>query len=189
MTETTIGLLRHGQTDWNIDFRLQGTTDIPMNKLGLEQARRAAEAISDDWDVILASPLDRAIKTAQFAAERLSLELQIEPLLIERNFGEAEGMKYDEWREHYPDGVVPGGETVAELEIRCHRLLERLLTRHQGQKALAVSHGSLIRKLLEMVSGGELPRVGERLGNASLSMIQFDGHKWSILDYRPQTLS
>jgi broad specificity phosphatase PhoE len=110
-------------------------------------------------------------------------------MLIERNFGEAEGMRYDEWRDRYPDSKVPGGESIEELELRCHRLLEHLLKTYEGQRALAVSHGSFIRKLLNLASYGELPREGERLGNASLSVIHFDGNRWSVIDYRPETLS
>ena len=187
---TTIGLLRHGQTDWNIDFRLQGTSDIPMNETGLAQVRAAAEAITADWDAIVASPLGRAIETAQIVAQRIGLsEPTLEPLLLERSFGEAEGMLYEQWKERYPDSVVPGGESIPELEKRCHKLLDKLAREFEGKRVLTVSHGALIRKLLNIVSSGELPRDGERLGNASLSVVKFDGTSWSMVDYRPQTLA
>lgn len=190
MTKTTIALLRHGQTDWNIDFRLQGTSDIPLNETGLAQARAAAEAISSQWDVIVSSPLDRAVKTAQIVAERHALgELQIEPLLLERSFGEAEGMLYTEWREKFSDSKVPGGESIEELEARCHRLLEHLASKYRGKRVLTVSHGALIRKLLNIASNGRLPRDGERLGNASMSVLVHDGEVWSIERYAPETLT
>ncbi|MFM1785776.1 MAG: hypothetical protein RLZZ108_800 [Actinomycetota bacterium] len=189
MTKTTIALLRHGQTDWNIDFRLQGTSDIPLNETGLAQARAAAEAISGPWDVIVSSPLDRAVKTAQIVAERQGLgDLQIDALLLERSFGEAEGMLYTEWREKFSDSKVPGGESIEELEARCHRLLEHLATKYRGQRVLTVSHGALIRKLLNIVSNGELPREGERLGNASMSLIVHNESGWEIEKYAPETL-
>lgn len=190
MTRTTIALLRHGQTDWNIDFRLQGTSDIPLNETGLAQARAAAEAISSQWDVIVSSPLDRAVKTAQIVAERHALgELQIEPLLLERSFGEAEGMLYTEWREKFSDSKVPGGESIEELEARCHRLLAHLAAKYRGKRVLTVSHGALIRKLLNIASNGQLPREGERLGNASMSVLVHDGEVWSIERYAPETLT
>lgn len=190
MTKTTIALLRHGQTDWNIDFRLQGTSDIPLNETGLAQARAAAEAISSQWDVIVSSPLDRAVKTAQIVAERHALgELEIEPLLLERSFGEAEGMLYTEWREKFSDSKVPGGESIEELEARCHRLLVHLASKYQGKRVLTVSHGALIRKLLNIASNGELPREGERLGNASMSILVHDGEVWSVERYAPETLT
>lgn len=190
MTITTIGLLRHGQTDWNIDFRLQGTSDIPLNETGIEQARKASAALTEDWDALVSSPLGRAVKTAEIVAESHSFgELAIEPLLLERSFGEAEGLGYEEWRERYPDSIVPGGESLPELEARCKRLLAKLVVDYSGKRVLTVSHGALIRKLITIVSKGEFPRDGERLGNASLSIISFDGSDWSIVDYRPQTLA
>ena len=191
MTKTVIGLLRHGQTDWNIDFRLQGVTDIPLNETGIGQARLAAEVIvATDWDVILTSPLSRARDTAEIVATAHGFsEFQIEPLLLERSFGEAEGLGHDEWRAKYADtNTVPGGESLAELEARSWQLLESLVENYSGQRVLAVSHGALIRKLLTLVSQGEFPREGERLGNASMSIFEHDGSGWRIAKYEPRTL-
>lgn len=191
MTKTTIGILRHGQTDWNIDFRLQGVTDIPLNETGISQARDAAEVIDpNEWDLILTSPLSRARATAEIVAEVNGFaEAVIEPLLLERSFGEAEGMMHEEWRAKYADtNVVPGGESLAELEARANLLLKTLATRYRGQKVLAVSHGALIRILLRIVSTGEFPRDGERLGNASMSVFQHDESGWHIERYEPRTL-
>lgn len=191
MTKTTIGILRHGQTDWNIDFRLQGVTDIPLNETGISQARDAAEVIDpNEWDLILTSPLSRARATAEIVAEVNGFaEAVIEPLLLERSFGEAEGMMHEEWRAKYADtNVVPGGESLAELEARANLLLETLATRYRGQKVLAVSHGALIRILLRIVSTGEFPRDGERLGNASMSVFKHDESGWRIERYEPRTL-
>jgi broad specificity phosphatase PhoE len=191
LTKTTIGILRHGQTDWNIDFRLQGVTDIPLNETGIAQARDAAEVIDpNEWDLILTSPLSRARATAEIVAEVNGFaEAVIEPLLLERSFGEAEGMMHEEWRAKYADtNVVPGGESLAELEARANLLLETLATRYRGQKVLAVSHGALIRILLRIVSTGEFPRDGERLGNASMSVFEHDESGWRIERYEPRTL-
>lgn len=191
MTKTVIGLLRHGQTDWNIDFRLQGVTDIPLNETGVGQARLAAEVIvSEDWDLILTSPLSRAKDTAEIVASAHGFtQFQVEPLLLERSFGEAEGLRHEEWREKYTDtNTVPGGESLAELEIRSWKLLEHLLQNFGGQRVLAVSHGALIRKLLTLVSQGEFPREGERLGNASLSIFEHDQGGWRVSKYEPRTL-
>ena len=189
MTETILGLLRHGQTDWNIDFRLQGTSDIPLNQTGVAQAHAASEQIDSNWDLIAASPLSRAIDTAEVVAKRHNLgEVQILPLLLERSFGEAEGLLYETWRERYPDSVVPGGESLPELEARARRLLDEILRQFEGKRVLAVSHGALIRKLIKLVSKGEFPRDGERLGNASLSTFVHDGTQWRVLNYDPKTL-
>ena len=191
MTKTVVGILRHGQTDWNIDFRLQGVTDIPLNETGTAQARDAAAVIdAADWDLVLTSPLSRARATAEIVAEINGFqEAIIEPLLLERSFGEAEGMSHEEWRAKYSDtNVVPGGESLAELEARAHLLLETLASNHQGKRVLAISHGALIRKLLRIVSKGEFPRDGERLGNASMSIFVHDDSGWQIERYEPRTL-
>lgn len=191
MTKTVVGILRHGQTDWNIDFRLQGVTDIPLNETGIAQARDAAAVIEPtDWDLVLTSPLSRARDTAQIVAEVNGLgEALIETLLLERSFGEAEGLGHEEWKAKYADtNLVPGGESLAELESRAKLLLDKLATDHTGKRILAVSHGALIRKLLRIVSSGEFPRDGERLGNASLSIFVHDGSSWSIQRYEPRTL-
>ena len=111
MTETVLGLLRHGQTDWNITFRIQGSSDIPLNETGIAQAHTAAEVIDgSEWDVIIASPLSRALHTAQIVANRHGFEnVEIEPLLTERSFGEAEGMEYSEWKAGHTDhALIPG---------------------------------------------------------------------------------
>jgi broad specificity phosphatase PhoE len=99
LTETHLGLLRHGQTDWNIDLRLQGSSDIPLNETGIKQAQLAADYLLDShWDLVLASPLSRAHDTAKIVASALGLEIVIIPELIERSFGVAEGMSHSEWR-------------------------------------------------------------------------------------------
>lgn len=191
MTKTILGLLRHGQTDWNIDFRLQGVTDIPLNETGLAQAKDAAAVIqSSDWDLILTSPLSRARDTAKIVAEINGfLEAEVEPLLLERSFGEAEGLGHDEWREKYADtNSVPGGESLPDLEKRAQLLLDTLVDKHGGKRLLAVSHGALIRILLRIVSQGEFPRDGERLGNASMSVFVHDSGGWRIENYEPRTL-
>ena len=191
MTETIVGLLRHGQTDWNIDFRLQGVTDIPLNSTGIAQARSAAKAIPQGyWNFVASSPLTRAVDTAQIIAEQISIpELVIEPLLLERSFGDAEGMTHAEWKAKYPDGLPPGGESLEVLRMRAIQLLEHLLAQYRGTKVLAVSHGALIRKLVRMVSQGEFPLDGQRFENTSLTVIKHNQNGWQIESYNPKSLS
>ena len=198
MTKTVIGLLRHGQTNWNIDFRLQGVTDIPLNETGIEQAKVAGAVLAsavergDSWDLILSSPLSRARDTAVMVGEAIGLSgVSIEDLLLERSFGEAEGLSHEEWKSKYSDtNHVPGGESLEQLEARSWILLQRLLDHHEGKRVLTVSHGALIRTLLRLVSKGEFPREGERLGNACLSVFEYtDESGWTIASYEPKTLA
>jgi uncharacterized phosphatase len=191
LTKTVLGLLRHGQTDWNIDFRLQGITDIPLNETGIAQAKDAAAVIdSKNWDLVLSSPLSRARDTAAIVCEANGLsEAIIEPLLLERSFGEAEGLSHEEWKSKYTDpNSVPGGESLHDLEKRANLLLDSLAQRYAGKRFIAVSHGALIRVLLRIVSAGEFPRDGERLGNASMSVFVHEHGSWNINWYEPRTL-
>ena len=88
MSNTIVGLLRHGQTDWNIDLRLQGTTDIPLNQKGIEQVEHAAKHLRNEWDLILSSPLSRAKDSAQIVATVLGIDqVVVEPKLLERSKG------------------------------------------------------------------------------------------------------
>jgi broad specificity phosphatase PhoE len=188
---TIVGLLRHGQTDWNIDMRLQGVSDIPLNETGHAQAIQAAEVLaSQAWSRVISSPLSRARTTAEYVSMRMQLgEIAIHELLLERSFGAAEGSSYEDWKERLQAGIhAEGAESIEDLEIRAAKLLDELAKKYEGERILAVSHGALIRKIIGMVSDGDLPREGERFGNASLTTIVFDGQSWSILNYNPATL-
>ncbi len=190
MTETILGLLRHGQTDWNIDLRLQGSTDIPLNETGREQARTAAAHLNrEDWDIIIASPLSRAKDTADIVAQELGMNVVIVPELIERSFGVAEGLDHASWRKLYESRqVIEGLESLEDLRTRTVHLLDIIANEYSGQRVLAVSHGAFIRKVLTIVTNGELPREGERLSNASLNRFMHADGTWTITDYRPESL-
>ncbi|HEX7834200.1 MAG TPA: histidine phosphatase family protein, partial [Pseudolysinimonas sp.] len=97
--------IRHGQTDWNRDDRLQGSTDIPLNDAGRAQAHEAAELLrSGDWEAVVSSPLVRARETAQIIADQLRIELgPAYPELVERDYGSLEGESSSEWVARHPD--------------------------------------------------------------------------------------
>jgi len=191
LTNTHLGLLRHGQTDWNINFLLQGVTDIPMNVTGIEQVKLAASAIkAEDWDVILTSPLTRAKQTAEIIASQNGFSEIIEQeLLIERSFGEAEGLSHEQWRAKYSNlDEIPGGESRTQLAERSNLLLETISKELAGKRVLAISHGALIRALLSIASNNELPRDGERLGNASLNVVKHSDNSWQVVNYSLEPL-
>ena len=190
MIETTLGLLRHGQTDWNIDLRLQGTADIPMNEFGIAQVESAASALSQHgWDLVLSSPLGRAKQSAEIVSKFLGIErINIEPLLLERSFGIGEGLTYAEWGEKYAKlDEIPGAESANDVARRSRLLLEHIKAEFQGAKVLAVSHGALIRFVLAEVTEGKVPPPGERLQNASLHTLR---HKetWTLDAWAPHPL-
>jgi broad specificity phosphatase PhoE len=192
MSDTILGLLRHGQTDWNVEGKLQGTSDIPLNETGQRQALAAAAAINPaDWDLVLSSPLSRARATAQQIVESHALgQLAIDDRLLERAFGEAEGLSYLEWKTLYDPAVgVAGGENLEQLEIRANKMLAEFAEEFSGKRVLAVSHGAFIRKLVRIASDKRLPLEGERFANTSLTKLIYKDARWQILHYDGHSLA
>ncbi|MDR6686399.1 putative phosphoglycerate mutase [Arthrobacter sp. 1088] len=162
MTLTTFALVRHGQTDWNAERRLQGATDIPLNDVGREQAREAVATLSNyQWDAIVSSPLSRAAETADLIAEGLGLTVARRvPELIERSFGPAEGLQAGPELEalRIPGGFR-GGESDDDAASRGIDALEQLAQEFSGQRVLVVTHGTLIRLTLSRAIGRTLDSV------------------------------
>jgi broad specificity phosphatase PhoE len=163
-----------------------------MNATGIEQVRTASKVISrDDWDIVITSPLGRARQSAEIIAEQSGFEeILTLDLLIERSFGEAEGLDYDQWKAKYSSlDEIPGGESRTDLIQRSQALLDTIEKSHPGKRILAISHGALIRTLLSISSNNELPRNGERLGNASLNIVSHLDSAWSVTKYDLEPLS
>jgi broad specificity phosphatase PhoE len=176
--------VRHGETDWNAARRIQGRTDIPLNATGREQARQAGELLARRrWHAVYTSPLGRAHETASIIADRLGLvEVTDIDALVERDYGEAEGMGFDEIEALYPEGVrAPGQETREEVAARVVPALLELAERHPGERLVIVSHGGAIRSVLQTAEPGTRhPRITNasvhsfRVEDGALRLIAFD---------------
>jgi uncharacterized phosphatase len=121
---TTIYLVRHGETDWNRARRIQGSTDIPLNQTGRDQAAvTGALLASRKWDGVYASPRARAFETGAIIAEQLGLPApEAVPEVAERRYGEAEGLTGDEIDARFPgDTPVPGRESREDVAARSSR--------------------------------------------------------------------
>jgi broad specificity phosphatase PhoE len=149
---TTIVLVRHGETDWNRDRRVQGHTDIPLNATGREQARAVADALAgESFAAVYASDLTRAMETAAIVAEPLSLEVTPFPELREKSFGTWEGLTDAEVLTRFPDAHATGwgdGETTDEMAERVLAAVRRIGDAHRGARVLVVTHGGPMRALL-----------------------------------------
>jgi probable phosphoglycerate mutase len=169
MTLTTFALIRHGQTDWNAQRRLQGSTDIPLNDVGRGQARGAVTALSGyEWDAIVSSPLSRAAETADLIAAGLGLSVARHiPELTERSYGPAEGLQdgpeLDALR---TPGGFRGAESDDDAANRGLAALESLAEEFRGGRVLVVAHGSLLRLSLGRAVGQDLPSID----NAALNL-------------------
>jgi probable phosphoglycerate mutase len=154
---TVFALVRHGETDWNRERRIQGSTDIPLNDTGREQARATGALLaSRRWTALVSSPLSRAAETARLIGEHVGLgEPELEPRLVERDYGAAEGLTGSEIDALYPDGAdVPGREPREAVAVRAVEALHDLAVRHPGEAVIVVAHGGVIRSVLESVAPG-----------------------------------
>lgn len=162
-TPGRIVLIRHGQTDWNLEERLQGATDVPLNDAGREQARAAgrrlhAEALG--WDVLVSSPLGRAVETARIIGDALGLELAATyDELVERGFGPHEGSRLGGLEGPARERILSAGEPAGAVARRGLAALRRIRDDHPGRSVLVVAHGSLIRLTVSELNGEAHPRV------------------------------
>lgn len=180
MHTTTIALIRHGETPWNAEFRIQGRTDIALNERGLEQAVAVAQALQDrEWHHVLTSPLQRAATTAELIARELQLtDPEHRHDLIERDFGAAEGLpggpELDAVRTS--PGEFLGAETEYEVGLRGLEALELLHQSYAGRNLIAVSHGSYIRCTLNTVFEFSAPRIR----NTGVTLLRRHNEGWSM---------
>jgi len=177
-------LVRHGETDWNRARRIQGSTDIPLNDTGRGQAAATGRLLARrDWDAIYSSPLSRAFETASIIAGEVGLGApERVDALVERHYGEAEGLADPELARRFPgDTPVPGRESREEVAARAMPALLELAERHPDQAIIVVGHGGFIRAVLGvvdphgthgMITNGSVHSL--RHDNGTFSLIAFD---------------
>ena len=185
MQATRIIAIRHGETAWNVDARIQGHLDIPLNDIGLWQAGRTGAALaSEPLTTIYSSDLSRAQTTAQAVADTTGATLVLDSGLRERCFGNFEGRTFKEieqelpeqalrWRKRDPDFVPDGGgESLAMLKSRIQHTVDRLAAQHMGQQIALVAHGGVMDVLYRLATRQDLqaPRTWE-LGNAAINRL------------------
>jgi probable phosphoglycerate mutase len=179
-------LLRHGETAWNAETRIQGQLDVTLNDRGRWQAGRLALALAGEaFDAIYSSDLARAHATAQAVAAAQGLAVQADTALRERGFGRFEGLTYAEIEERFPEeaqrwrrreaGFGPGGgEPLAAFYERSVAAVTRCAARHPGQSIAVVAHGGVLDCLHRAAAGIALdaPRSWQ-LGNAAINRLLF----------------
>lgn len=191
---TTIILVRHGQTAWNRVERFRGRADVPLDATGLAQAEAAARAIGARWrpSAAYASPLVRAMRTAEAIAAPLGLEVQPHPGLLDINYGQWQGLAPAEVRERWPEEFrlwyeapqrcrIPGGEGLREVQARGFGAINDIASRHDGQSVVAVGHTVMNRLILLAAMGLGLGRFWRlRQDTCAINVIEADGGDFTI---------
>jgi probable phosphoglycerate mutase len=193
---TRIIAIRHGETTWNVDARIQGSLDIPLNATGHAQALRLAQALAGEpIRAIYASDLSRAWETAQHLGRAHSLEVIPEKGLRERRFGEFEGKTFREieaclpeqaqrWRQREPDFAPPGGESLVQLKQRVEEACAQLAARHAGELIALVGHGGVMDVLYRAATRVHIqaPRTWA-LGNAAINRLLWSPQGFTLVGW------
>lgn len=193
---TRVLLIRHGETDWNLQTRLQGHTDIPLNATGRWQAARLGRALEgESLDAVYSSDLARALHTAAEVARATGAPLRPEPALRERRFGCFEGMTHAEiearwpadarrWRLREPGYGPEGGENLIDFDARCVGAARRLAASHPGGSIALVAHGGVLDSLYRAATRVPLdaPRSW-RMGNAAINRLLHTPSGFSLVGW------
>lgn len=176
----TIAFIRHGQTDWNAAGRMQGSSDIPLNDIGRGQAIDAVKVLEGGgWGVIVSSPLSRARETADIIASGLGIELgRSYDLLVERHYGEAEGLTIDQIEAQWPGTrEYPGLESLDSVVARGTEALQLIADEYAGRNVVIVCHGTIIRYTLASLAGQPF----DQILNGSVSTLEPHDGGWRVL--------
>lgn len=146
--------VRHGQTDWNLDRKMQGgETERPLNSTGKEQANKTKKELENDkYDIIICSPMNRAVETAEIINKDKNIEIIADERIRERKLGELEGHEITEeiekriW-DYDLNYKIPGGEDLLEFEKRILEFLEDIKKKYKEKTILIVAHGGVAKVL------------------------------------------
>jgi probable phosphoglycerate mutase len=197
MEATRIIAVRHGETAWNVDSRIQGQLDIGLNDTGHWQARRVGEALaSEEITAVYTSDLGRAHQTAEHISEVTGVPVVADEGLRERSFGMFEGKTFDEihstwpdhahnWRKRIPEWEPPeGGESLIQLRERVTRTMQELASRHPGEQIVVVAHGGVLDTLYRVATGQEVnsPRTWE-LPNGAINRLLWTPEGFTLVGW------
>ena len=161
-------LVRHGETDWNTQQVFRGRVDVPLNKVGLSQAKSVGVSLQDRAiDVIYSSPLSRALETAHMLAVGRNIEVELEIGFIDIDFGAWQGLSHQKVKEDFKDlyttwlsephrVTFPGGESLDEVKVRSKKALEKVVENNPGRTVAIVSHRVVNKVLLCTILGLDL---------------------------------
>lgn len=190
---TRLCIVRHGETAWNAEHRVQGQLDVPLNAVGAAQAQATARALAGErFDALYSSDLSRARQTAQPAADLFSMKIRLEEKLRERHYGIFERLTYAEVKVRYPadyarfeardpEYAFRSGESLRDFSDRSIAVISSIADQNKGRNVLVFTHGGVLDKLYRHITG--LPLSAARdfgIPNAGLNRIEITPAGWRI---------
>ncbi len=175
----SLWIVRHGETDWNVQARVQGWTDIPLNVTGELQAHRLGKAVSGvPFREIIASDLSRALTTAKILSQYTGTPVSVDETLRERGFGSAEGMPRSQADELYPDGA-PDEEPLDSIDARAEDFLNRTIRNNAKGRFVCVTHGGFVRAVMRVLFSQQ---VGSPPNTSVTALFYADG-RWILREF------
>lgn len=189
-------IIRHGQTNWNLEGKIQGQTNSSLTQKGIDQARLTAEKLKNiSFSAMYSSDLERALKTAEIIASRHNrLQMKEDVRLRERKFGYLEGIGHEEFKTNHPDIYekfrsndpeyrIPEGESKNDLALRATGFFNDLVKNHaKDETILVVTHGGIINMFVRYILG--IPYGSPRkfsLRNAAVNIVQYNDNDWRLI--------
>ena len=197
---TRFCFVRHGETDWNVQRRLQGHIDTPLNQTGLAQAEATARGLQGhEFDALYSSDLIRTLQTARYAAQLLDLPIHLRSDLRERHYGAFQGLTYSEAERNFPGDyarfkareaayeILDDGESLLQHRQRVQICLENIAAKHAGESVLIVTHGGVLDIIYRLATGLDMSAPRDfGIPNAALNWINFRQGEWQLLQWADQ---
>ena len=207
MSETVLTMVRHGETTWNAEGRIQGHLDLPLSATGMAQAAAIGRRLGgESFDAVLSSDLERALQTARPIVGHPGQAILRDARLRERHLGVLQGLTGEEaairqsqawgvFKARNPESVLEGGETLGEFSQRVVGLINELLTTHVGQRLLLVTHGGVLDAAYRHATAMPLNALRNfPIYNASINVLRHRGGIWTVeswgdISHLPQVLA
>jgi probable phosphoglycerate mutase len=193
---TRLCLIRHGETAWNAEGRVQGQLDIPLSAVGQAQARAVSIALQNEkFTRVYSSDLARVAETARPTADRLGLSIELEVRLRERHYGVFQGITYAECRAKLPEDYTRfrnkdldydfgSGESLRAFNERSLAAVRDIAARHPGEQVLVFTHGGVLEMVYRHATARGLSSARDfEIPNAALNRVEIEGERWKVSEW------
>lgn len=193
MQPTRLIIIKHGETEWNLEGRIQGHMDSPLTESGRVQAEAIATSLQTvEVNALYSSDLGRAYSTAQVVSHKTGQDILTDKRLRELHLGKFEGLTEEEVRKRFPeeyvylkkaepDYIYPGEESKKQFSLRVISCLEKLMGKHQGEQIVVITHLGALSRLIRYTLG--MPVVGSneyKICNAALNIFSYENKRWQL---------